>query len=149
VKQARLYPWIVAAVIGVIVGVLVGISASDAQTTPACTRVTLPVVVNLDDVKHAHLIAHERAAIEAGQHRTLTWDPDGADARRKNDLKGIPTKPGFDRDEYPPAAAQESAPHADVAYVSSSENRSGGSVLGLAMRPFCDGQRFMIEAGRP
>ena len=127
-----------------------------AQDTPppACTRVSLPVVVNLDDVKHANLIAHERAAIEAGQPRQLTLERDNAEQRRREDLRGIPTRPGFDRDEYPPAFTEEAGTHSDgrprddVAYVASSENRSGGSVMGLALRGYCDGQRFVIEAGR-
>ena len=36
-----------------------------------------------------------------------------------------------------------------VAYVESSQNRSGGAVMGAQLKPFCDGQRFIIEAGRP
>lgn len=140
---------------------------------PACTRVALPVVVNLDDVKHVHLIDHERNAID-GQAvgelapnavspapRTLTLERDNADARRRADLRGIPTQAGFDRDEYPPAVAEESGLHTDgkrssVTYVLSSENRSGGAALAQALshggedgKPFCDGQRFIVEAGTP
>jgi len=126
-----------------------------AQTASACTRVALPVVVNLDDIKHADLINHERKAIEHGQPRQLTLERDGAARRRTEDLRGIPTRTGFDRDEYPPAFTEEAGVHTDgrpkndVAYVESSQNRSGGSVMGLALRPYCDGQRFIIEAGRP
>jgi hypothetical protein len=137
------------------------------QGTPApCTRVSLPVVVNLDDISHVHLIDHERNAIngravgELSAHpvspapRTLTLERDGAPARRTADLRGIPTRPGFDRDEWPPAFTEEAGLHSDgtsssVTYIPSSENRSGGSVMGQALRPYCDGQRFIIEAGRP
>ena len=134
--------------------------------SPPCQRVDLPVVVNLDDVKHVHLIDHERNAIlgsPVGElapdavdpaPRTLTLERDNADGRRREDLKGIPTRTGFDRDEYPPAVSEESGRHTDgsrssVAYVPSTENRSGGSVLGRQLAPYCDGQRFIIEAGRP
>ena len=136
-----------------------------AQTLP-CQRVDLPVVVNLDDVKHVHLIDHERNAIlgsPVGElapdavdpaPRTLTLERDNADGRRREDLRGIPTRIGFDRDEYPPAVSEESGRHTDgsrssVTYVPSAENRSGGSVLGRQLAPYCDGQRFIIEAGRP
>jgi hypothetical protein len=44
-------------------------------------------------------------------------------------LKGIPTKPGYDRDEYPPAMSDEGATGANVRYVLSAENRSAGSVM--------------------
>jgi hypothetical protein len=137
-----------------------------SQGPPPCQRTSLPVVVNLDDVKHVHLIDHERNAIAgravgelspnavAPAPRTLTLERDNADRRRTQDLRGIPTRPGFDRDEWPPAVTEESGQHTDgtrasVAYVPSAENRSGGSVLGAALRGFCDGQRFIVEAGRP
>jgi hypothetical protein len=139
--------------------VFVGSRIGDAlgQTTPpaACVTASLPVVVNLDDVKHANLIAHERAAIDNGQPRTVTLERDNAAARRVYDVRGIPTRPGFDRDEWPPAFTEEAGHHTDgrppddVAYVPSSENRSGGAVMGAALRPYCDGQRFIVEAGRP
>jgi len=136
------------------------------QTSPSCQRVDLPVVVNLDDVKHVHLIDHERnaiAGVAVGElapdaidpaPRLLTLERDNADGRRRQDLRGIPTRAGFDRDEYPPAVSQESGLHTDghrssVAYVPSAENRSGGSVLGRALSGFCDGQKFIIEAGKP
>lgn len=151
--MARIF---LAAVLAVALGR--GIAALAQGTAPApaaCTRVSLPVVVNLDDVKHVDLIAHERAAIEKGQPRQLTLERTNASQRRTDDLRGIPTRPGFDRDEYPPAFTEEAGTHTDgrprddVAYVASSENRSGGAVMGLALRPYCDGQRFVIEAGRP
>jgi len=86
---------------------------SSAQTP--CQRVDLPVVVNLDDVKHVHLIDHERNAINGSPvgelspnaidpaPRLLTLERDNADGRRRDDLRGIPTRTGFDRDEYPRA----------------------------------------------
>jgi hypothetical protein len=127
-----------------------------AQDAPACKSSALPVVVDLRNAEHAHLIAHERAAIEAGQPRFLTWDPDDArsERRRREDLRGIPTRPGFDRDEYPPASTRESGlqpdgSRADVAYVERSENRSGGQLLGARMRGYCAGQPLIVEAGRP
>jgi hypothetical protein len=77
----------------------------------------------------------------------------GADARRERLLRGIPTRDGFDRDEYPPAVGRgkgrglERGRHprgwkADVRYVDSHENESHGSVLGIKLRRFCDGTRF-------
>ena len=81
----------------------------------------------------------------------------GADARRDRLLEDIPTRAGFDRDEYPAAVGRGKANGdqrglvrginpvgwmADVAYVPSSENRSHGSSLGAKLRPFCDGTKF-------
>jgi hypothetical protein len=141
--------WIVGACLVVMVLALI---VGRAQGQAPCQRSPLPVVVNLDDVKHANLIAHEADALALGYPRQLTLERDNADARRKADLRGIPTRPGFDRDEYPPAVTEESGLHSDgrrasVEYVPSSENRSGGSVLSHQLAGYCDGQRFIIEAG--
>jgi len=62
-------------------------------------------------------------------------------------------KPGFDRDEYPPAVRRGKGKglergrdprgwKADVRYVTSSENRSHGSKLGAMLDDFCNGTRF-------
>jgi len=75
------------------------------------------------------------------------------DDRRDRLLASWDTRPGSDRDEYPPAVGrgrgkglvQGSDPRgwkADVRYVESHENESHGSVLGIKLRRFCDGTRF-------
>ena len=77
----------------------------------------------------------------------------GADARRARLLENYPIRPGFDRDEYPPAVGRGRGrglergrnPRswmADVRYVPSSENRSHGALLGAGLREFCNGTRF-------
>lgn len=163
--------WRTVAVLAVVVATIVAgvwLGEALAQTEPECHRAPngLPVVVDLVNDQHEHLIAHERGAIDghaAGElspraparaERFLTWDPEGADARRRQDLRGIPTRSGFDRDEYPPASTREAGLQPDgssasVVYVASSENRSGGARLGRAMAGYCAGQPLVIEAGRP
>jgi hypothetical protein len=42
-----------------------------------------------------------------GKPRILHIRRDEADANRRASLRGIATKPGFDRDEYPPAMSDE------------------------------------------
>jgi hypothetical protein len=77
----------------------------------------------------------------------------GADARRERTLRDIPTREGYDRDEYPPAVGRGRGPglergrnrrgwKADVRYVPSGENRSHGATLGDRLEPFCNGTRF-------
>ena len=77
-----------------------------------------------------------------------------AAARRDKLLADVVTKPGNDRDEYPPAVGRGKyrkalergvSPRgwkADVQYVPSAENRSHGSTMGLKLRRFCNGQQF-------
>jgi hypothetical protein len=77
----------------------------------------------------------------------------GAAQRRDRLLRDIPTKPGFDRDEYPPDEGRGKGRglqrgfnprgwKADVAYVPSAENRGAGSVMGAKLRRYCDGVKF-------
>jgi hypothetical protein len=107
--------------------------------------------------RYPNIRRHFLAAVKRG------WPPgDGAQPQWRRRPQGstagrVPTRPGFDRDEYP-AAVGRGKPNgdkrglvrginpiawmADVAYVPSSENRSHGSSLGGKLRGFCDGTRF-------
>ncbi|MGX6446646.1 hypothetical protein ACVU7I_01040, partial [Patulibacter sp. S7RM1-6] len=67
----------------------------------------------------------------------------GASRRRDRRLRGVPTRAGYDRDEYPPAMARRTV-DADVAYVASAQNRGAGSVQGSKLRRWCSGQRFRV-----
>lgn len=118
------------------------------QATP-CQMTPLAVVVNLDDQKNNDTIAHARAAVIVGKPRVLHIARTLADAHRNASLRGIPTKRGFDRDEYPPAASSEGGRGADVDYVESSDNRSAGSRMKIQLKPYCDGQAFILEPGTP
>jgi hypothetical protein len=110
-----------------------------------CQTVRLPVVVLLDAKDHRHLIAHTHEALELGEPRILHIDRADADRHRAESLRGVPSRAGFDRDEYPPAVAREGGTGADVELVPAAENRSGGAVMGSRLRGFCDGQAFVLE----
>ena len=110
--------------------------------------------ISFSKTKHPTIRRHFRGALRRGWPRTLVLKRPGADARRERLLGGFPTREGFDRDEYPPAVGRgrgrgkglrrRTHPRgwkADVRYVPSAENRSHGSVLGIKLRPFCDGTR--------
>jgi hypothetical protein len=116
-------------------------SPTATATSRACVKAAGVVDVGLSPTKDARILAHARRAIAKGWPATLVVHREGADQRRDQLLTGIPTRPGMDRDEYPPAMARAGW-RADVAYVPSSENRSAGSVMGLKLRRYCDGTRF-------
>ena len=71
----------------------------------------------------------------------------------------LPTRVGFDRDEYPPAVGRGRGSRgltrginpigwrAHVGYVRSSENRSHGASLGGKLRGFCNGTKFRYIFG--
>ena len=103
--------------------------------------------------KFPNVRRHFRGALRRGWPRRLVVNRRGADARRERVLRDIPTREGFDRDEYPPAVGRGRGPglergrnprgwKADVRYVPSSENRSHGATLGDRLEPFCNGTRF-------
>ena len=103
--------------------------------------------------KYPNIRRHVLGAIRRGWPRILVLNRVGADARRRQLLEDVPTKRGFDRDEYPPAVGRGKGPglqrgtrprgwRADVRYVPSSENRSHGSKLGNLLEDFCNGTRF-------
>jgi hypothetical protein len=127
--------------------------AGPVPSQRSCQTPTGVQPITFSKTKYPHIRRHFRAARRRGWPRTLVLNRRGADARRERLLQDIPTRDGFDRDEYPPAVGRgkghglERGRHprgwkADVRYVSSAENRSHGSVLGIKLRRFCDGTRF-------
>jgi len=125
-----------------------------AQSKPRpCIRPRDVQPIGFSVTKFPRIRAHMLAAIRWGWPAVLVLNRSGADERRRQLLQRIPTRPGHDRDEYPPAVGrgrgtslmrgeQPRGWKADVAYVPSGENRGHGSVLGIKLRRFCDGTRF-------
>lgn len=87
---------------------------------------------------------HIRDAIAEGHSDICTIDRGGADKRRQESLIGIPTKPGYDRDEWPMAVCEEGGAGADVRYVTPSDNRGAGSWVGNQMSGYPDGTRVLF-----
>lgn len=121
--------------------------SSDGRGTSAdpegCRRTDGVVRIGLSSTRYPEVRAHWEAAIARGRPRTLTVHRAAASSRRARLLRGIPTRPGYDRDEYPMAMARTSV-SADVAYVDAAQNRGAGSVQGAKLRRYCSGQRFRI-----
>ncbi|PLT45478.1 competence [Paenibacillus pasadenensis] len=92
---------------------------------------------------------HIRDAIADGHSAICTIDRAGADANRKESLKGIPTKSGYDRDEWPMAMCDEGGAGADVRYVPSSDNRGAGAWVGNQLSSYANGKRikFVMSYG--
>jgi hypothetical protein len=122
---------------------------------PAGCRIVRLVRVRFDDDRWPHIADHIRDAQRLRNsrgrlifRRVFHIDRTGADENRRQSLQGIPTRKGFDRDEYPPAVAREGGKGADVRYVRSGENRSAGSYMGNELEPYCSRQRFRMFAVR-
>jgi len=86
--------------------------------------------------------AHIQNAIAKGESAVCTIDRDGAKANREDSLRGIPTKKGFDRDEWPMAMCEEGGTGADIEYIKPSDNRGAGSWVGNTLDDYPDGTRI-------
>jgi hypothetical protein len=107
--------------------------------------------------KYPNIRAHVLEAIASGWPKVMVINRKGAPERRNRLRDLLPTKSGFDRDEYPAAIGRGKADGAswsliagtdplgwiaDIAYVPSSESRSHRSSLGAKLRRLCNGTRF-------
>lgn len=90
---------------------------------------------------------HIQEAIANGESATCTINRDQAEDNRSKSLKGIPTKKGYDRDEWPMAMCQEGGEGADIEYITPSDNRGAGSWVGNQLEDYADGTRveFMFK----
>ncbi|MYM59078.1 hypothetical protein GTG28_07565 [Vibrio sp. OCN044] len=95
--------------------------------------------------RHPEAAKHIQDAQAAGHPKTLTIDRANAPANRKASLKGVPTKKGLDRDEYPPAMFKEGGSGASVRHISPRDNRGAGSCIGGQCSGLPDGTRVRID----
>jgi hypothetical protein len=151
-KEMRRFLLLITLVAGFATSALAfGYAASGAPGVPsgvACTSTQELVVVDLDNVRHRHILRHVFDARRKGKPRILHVRRYEATANRRQSLRGIPTRRGFDRDEYPPAMSDEGGLGASVRYIESAENRSAGSVMKSQLARYCNEQRFIVERWR-
>ena len=134
-----------------------------AKPKSSCSRPTAVQRLRFSASKYPNIRAHVNAAIAKGWPRIMVLNRPRADSRRDRLLEDIPTKAGFDRDEYPAAVGRGRANGdkrglvrginpigwmADVRYVQSSENRSHGASLGAKLRGLCNGGMPASLSGR-
>ncbi len=104
-----------------------------------------PTRIEISRSRHPEAADHIEDAQNAGHPKRLTIDRAGKDARRAAALEGYPLKPGFDRDEYPPAVFKEGGAGASVRYIKIFDNRGAGSILRWAIDGLPDGTIVIIE----
>lgn len=101
--------------------------------------------VEVSASRHPESARHIQDAQSSGHPQTLTIDRGNAAANRRDSLRDVPTKPGLDRDEYPPAMFKEGGEGASVRHINPSDNRGAGSCIGAQCRGLPDGTRVKIE----
>lgn len=107
--------------------------------------VAYDVIIEFPADRYPQTAAHIVDAIENGWSAICTIDRDGAEERRNAALAYMPTRHGYDRDEWPMAMCEEGGAGASVAYVESSDNRGAGAWVGNQLEPYPDGTRVLFK----
>jgi RHS repeat-associated protein len=100
--------------------------------------------ITVDSARYPQSAAHIARAQAAGHPRTLTINRAGATANRREALRGMPTKAGKDRDEYPPAMFKEGGRGASREYISPGDNRGSGASIANQCSNLKDSQRVTV-----
>lgn len=103
------------------------------------------IVLEFPADKYPQTASHISNAIENGYSAYCTIDRSGAEENRKASLAYMPTRAGYDRDEWPMAMCKEGGAGASVAYVESSDNRGAGAWIGNQLEQYPDGTRVLFK----
>jgi hypothetical protein len=134
----RIYAFLVAAALLFITYHL--LVKDSSRTNTGISQVTL----EFPSDRYPQTAAHINEAIAHGESDICTIDRKDADEHRKESLKGIPTKDGYDRDEFPMAMCQEGGKGADIKYVEPKDNRGAGSWISNQLEKYPDGTTVKI-----
>ena len=102
-------------------------------------------VVTVSHGRFPQAARHIDDAQATGQPATLTVSRSGSAGRRAESTRGTPTRPGLDRDEYPPAMFTEGGSGASVRHISPADNRAAGACIGAQCRGLPQGTRVRIQ----
>jgi hypothetical protein len=103
------------------------------------------IVIDFPSDKYPSVADHIKDAIEKGKPSTCTIDRKGADQNREESLKNIPSKKGYDRDEFPMAMCKEGGKGADIRYIKPKENRGAGSWFSNKVKKYPNGTVVKIN----
>jgi hypothetical protein len=96
----------------------------------------------LDAIEHPDTAIH--AAEQGGDGMMVTIDRPGAKDRRNDNLRGVPTAPKKDRDEFPPAYFSEGE-GAHIKLILNTDNRGAGSSMMHQLKDIPNGGRVLIR----
>lgn len=142
-------------IVGMILAVIIALAVINAdrwfgseeqtESTPVSNSESVQLLFPAD--RYPETAKHIQDAVENGHPATCTIDRDGADENRKLSLRGVDTKKGYDRDEWPMAMCAEGGEGADIEYISPSDNRGAGSWVGNQLEEYPDGTlvEFIFE----
>lgn len=114
------------------------------STSPTSNDTSIQYTIAVPSGRFPETAAHIKAAEEHGESNICTIDRKGAEENRKESLKGVPTKKGYDRDEFPMAMCAEGGKGADIEYVTPADNRGAGSWIANQLEKYENGTRILI-----
>lgn len=101
-------------------------------------------VIQFPSKKYPETAKHIKDAIDKGKSKVCTIDRNGAETNREQSLKNVPTKKGYDRDEWPMAFCKEGGTGADIEYINPSDNRGAGSWVSHQVHDIPNGTRLLF-----
>lgn len=129
---------IAAAAFGLIKGDFFSANQKTSQTKEYDETIVFP------SDRYPETAKHIKDAINEGHSEVCTIDRDGAEERREQSLKDVPSKKGYDRDEWPMAMCKEGGEGASVEYISPADNRGAGSWVGHQLTDYPDGTKVLF-----
>ncbi|WP_458110058.1 NucA/NucB deoxyribonuclease domain-containing protein [Bacillus zhangzhouensis] len=130
----------------IVIGVATGYIQLE-QSKQEMTNSSYDKTIHFPSDRYPETAKHIEEAIDEGQSSICTIDRKNSDEQRDRSLRGIPTKRGYDRDEWPMAMCKEGGTGASVKYVRPSDNRGAGSWVSHQLSDDPDGTRiqFIID----
>lgn len=108
------------------------------------TRVEADVMLEFPGDKYPETGQHIQDAIASGASPVCTINREMAEQNRAESLAGIPTKKGYDRDEWPMAMCSEGGKGAHIEYIAPKDNRGAGAWVGNQLEEYPDGTRVQF-----
>lgn len=125
-------------------------SVADEQNRPVTQQDgKYDVVLEFPVDRYPETGKHIRKAIQEGHSEICTIDRERAEKNRDESLKGVPTKEGYDRDEWPMAMCSEGGKGAHIAYIDPADNRGAGSWVSHQVKDYPDGTRIKFVVTQP
>ncbi|MGX9292619.1 NucA/NucB deoxyribonuclease domain-containing protein [Bacillus sp. A015] len=130
----------------IVIGVATGYIQLE-QSKQETTNSSYDKTIHFPSDRYPETAKHIEEAIEEGQSSICTIDRKNSDEQRDRSLRGIPTKRGYDRDEWPMAMCKEGGTGASVKYIRPSDNRGAGSWVSHQLSDDPDGTKiqFIID----
>ncbi|MEK5447452.1 NucA/NucB deoxyribonuclease domain-containing protein [Paenibacillus sp. FSL R7-0331] len=144
-KKKKLFPSLIIIILLALAAYLFEETSPSVTTTPAGSGEVVQLVFPSD--RYPETAGHIQEAIRNGESAICTISREDAEENRKESLKGVPTKKGYDRDEWPMAMCAEGGAGADIEYITPGDNRGAGSWVGNQLEGYADGTRveFMFK----